>query len=487
MKVCLQIVFALLLCLEVRSQAPLKERLVSISRAQFFEESKKYFSSDSLVYIYPKYNIGGGLEQGLELTSLPLNKFSRLDYYHLQGVMGNVNDFNRIITQDESKRTIGFQLNHWNSVYNQWYKMNDSIYYYNTNGNLDSLCYKQYTLNGALSSHIKSIYYYNTEAKLIMDSTFTITDSTRLLYRINLYEYTDSHVVHHLYTCNNLGIPGYLRLRIEDLKKRPVFYAEKYLVSPGDTFRTIFNYEYTYNDSLHTEVSTYYNLGVLKSTDSTYFEFDEDSNLIKRLFQRKENGIVTNLSLDAWKYAEQRLVASGKMVHSKQKNSWDTIESKFLLYNHNNQLVSTRSFYPKDGVLKLTTIDTISYNSNDNITKLERYRWKHDSVGFTPESKVEYKWEAYSELDSVANELDAVRVFPNPCTDQIILFMTTDLNTKGYLRIMNTAGQVVNYYNFNTHKGPNSISIPMRSLMQGHYFLQLYFQDRMKTYLILKN
>jgi len=125
------------------------------------------------------------------------------------------------------------------------------------------------------------------------------------------------------------------------------------------------------------------------------------------------------------------------------------------------------------------TIDVISYDTANQPVKISDYEFNGSSFSSIPAVVTNYYYEVYHDtlpnptnVATVAQQQDAIIVYPNPASNTLIIEQGIVQHTAAYIQLFNTTGQCILR---NTYpQGNASTEVPIGSLASGMYWLAVY-------------
>jgi hypothetical protein len=68
---------------------------------------------------------------------------------------------------------------------------------------------------------------------------------------------------------------------------------------------------------------------------------------------------------------------------------------------------------------------------------------------------------------------NSIQVYPNPANEKIFIDCTTDLNSRGEIRLFDLSGRLIHFKEITWFKGENNFALPLETIQPGCYFISV--------------
>ncbi|MBL7771911.1 MAG: T9SS type A sorting domain-containing protein [Chitinophagaceae bacterium] len=448
-------------------------RLQSVVTNQDFDTSANLFvSKDSLEYVYPTKEIAGNEEQQFGYSWLDKTHCKQFNLYQEFLLAGMVLMNQREIIRDSTNHTVVFKESPRHPVLQQLLVNKDSTFIHNALNQLISKSYTTYDIQGKRISSVVTKLKYDASGKIKADSTWLVTDTSQTLTKCSAWTYTDSTTESIKRDFNN-GEENYRRFTTFDIYNRVLRHEERYQIS-DTTFGYVLHHEYYYDDSFSIHHFSYSANASNNFEEYIYFTYDTLGMLISKYTEKKSGQTFLPYHKTVWNYEGGKRIKQEEIEYTAASNYQPNLNQLFLYeYTASGKLLQIQhDIYDMNGVLSHSTLETYSYNEDDNIIELAEWYKKKGAQHYTPVTKNTFNWERISSDTTVVPPNQEIKMYPNPFQDKLNFSFDYPYEGKAHIQVFSMQGQLLDHVIEHVHAGLNEFSY-RRHLPLGLYYITL--------------
>jgi hypothetical protein len=129
-----------------------------------------------------------------------------------------------------------------------------------------------------------------------------------------------------------------------------------------------------------------------------------------------------------------------------------------------------------------------TYDNDKMTSRIYKY-WSEDSSAYINDFKVVFSdFKAFSGINNISNEMQAVSVFPNPANDFVNININLSAPQSLSVKITDITGREINIvYEKNYEKGKHLIKLDIKNYAPGLYFINLMSDNKNHTTKLIVN